>query len=71
LHLLCCCCLAQAFCWLCGGATGTRHTWTQIDNHSCGRYKDEADAKVGECLRTSAAAAVAVMLLMLLLQQLC
>lgn len=36
----------QPFCWLCGVATGMRHTWTQIDNHSCGRFKDEADAKV-------------------------
>ncbi|KAF6250673.1 hypothetical protein COO60DRAFT_1471727 [Scenedesmus sp. NREL 46B-D3] len=37
-NLVMCKC-GQAFCWLCGGATGTRHTWTQIDNHSCGRYK--------------------------------
>eukprot|EP00775_Hariotina_reticulata_P013428 gene13428-13556_t len=39
------------FCWLCGCATGMRHTWTQIDNHSCGRYKEEADAKANEALR--------------------
>ncbi|WIA17066.1 hypothetical protein OEZ85_013967 [Tetradesmus obliquus] len=50
-NLVMCKC-GQAFCWLCGGATGTRHTWTQIDNHSCGRYKDEADARINDALRS-------------------
>lgn len=27
--------------WLCGGATGREHTWSNITGHSCGRYKDE------------------------------
>lgn len=36
----------QAFCWLCGGATGRAHTWSNIENHSCGRYKDEAEERV-------------------------
>eukprot|EP00879_Flechtneria_rotunda_P010931 GHRR01011422.1.p1 GENE.GHRR01011422.1~~GHRR01011422.1.p1 ORF type:complete len:527 (+),score=168.68 GHRR01011422.1:246-1826(+) len=41
----------QPFCWLCGCATGMRHTWSQIDNHSCGRYKDEADARINNATR--------------------
>eukprot|EP00879_Flechtneria_rotunda_P017835 GHRR01018694.1.p3 GENE.GHRR01018694.1~~GHRR01018694.1.p3 ORF type:complete len:197 (+),score=79.57 GHRR01018694.1:1946-2536(+) len=28
-----------------------RHTWSQIDNHSCGRYKDEADARINNATR--------------------
>ncbi|KAI3465019.1 hypothetical protein Pfo_021682 [Paulownia fortunei] len=35
------CICGQPFCWLCGGATGTEHTWTSIANHDCGRYKEE------------------------------
>lgn len=42
----CWCCVLQAFCWLCGGATGRAHTWTSIADHSCGRFKDEAEEKV-------------------------
>ena len=26
--------LRQAFCWLCGAATGYTHTWTEISGHS-------------------------------------
>ncbi|GFQ04213.1 probable E3 ubiquitin-protein ligase ari2 [Phtheirospermum japonicum] len=35
------CICGQPFCWLCGGATGIAHTLTSIENHSCGRYKEE------------------------------
>ncbi|CAN1173047.1 Probable E3 ubiquitin-protein ligase ARI2 [Linum perenne] len=41
-NLVCCVC-GQAFCWLCGAATGRAHTWTTIDGHSCGRYKEDAE----------------------------
>lgn len=34
------CVCGQAFCWLCGGATGTEHTWTRIVGHSCNVFKD-------------------------------
>ncbi|KAF7810951.1 putative E3 ubiquitin-protein ligase ARI1 isoform X1 [Senna tora] len=37
-NLVSCIC-GQAFCWLCGGATGREHTWSSIAGHSCGRYK--------------------------------
>ena len=36
----------QHFCWLCGGATGLAHTYSSISGHTCGRYKDEADARI-------------------------
>eukprot|EP00878_Enallax_costatus_P004275 GHUV01004505.1.p1 GENE.GHUV01004505.1~~GHUV01004505.1.p1 ORF type:complete len:527 (+),score=139.84 GHUV01004505.1:269-1849(+) len=49
-NLVVCKC-GQPFCWLCGIATGMRHTWTSIDNHSCGRFKEESDAKVNEAQR--------------------
>ncbi|KAJ9674612.1 hypothetical protein PVL29_023883 [Vitis rotundifolia] len=39
-NLVSCIC-GQSFCWLCGGATGRDHTWTNITGHSCGRYKEE------------------------------
>lgn len=48
----------QAFCWLCGGATGRAHTWTSIENHSCGRYKDEAEERVSVWHSRGTAAAV-------------
>ncbi|KAK4429121.1 putative E3 ubiquitin-protein ligase ARI2 [Sesamum alatum] len=35
------CICGQPFCWLCGAATGTEHTWDHISNHQCGRYKEE------------------------------
>ncbi|MQL93214.1 hypothetical protein Taro_025847, partial [Colocasia esculenta] len=39
-NLVTCIC-GQAFCWLCGAATGYEHTWSSIAGHSCGRYKDQ------------------------------
>lgn len=41
----------QAFCWLCGAATGTLHTWQKIEGHSCGRWKDEMDRKIDAAAR--------------------
>ncbi|XP_068656256.1 probable E3 ubiquitin-protein ligase ARI2 [Aristolochia californica] len=41
-NLVSCIC-GQAFCWLCGGATGREHTWSSIAGHSCGRYKEDRD----------------------------
>mmetsp|Transcript_12045 Transcript_12045/g.25884 ORF Transcript_12045/g.25884 Transcript_12045/m.25884 type:complete len:537 (+) Transcript_12045:152-1762(+) len=41
----------QAFCWLCGQATGTAHTWHKIEGHSCGRFKDEMDRRINEAER--------------------
>ncbi|XP_051134078.1 probable E3 ubiquitin-protein ligase ARI2 isoform X2 [Andrographis paniculata] len=41
-NLVSCIC-GQAFCWLCGGATGRDHTWSHIANHSCGRYKEDKE----------------------------
>ncbi len=41
----------QAFCWLCGAATGMSHTWTEISGHSCGRYKEDVDRRIGEAQR--------------------
>lgn len=43
----------QAFCWLCGHATGYTHTWTEIAQHSCGRYKEEADKKIDQAQRNN------------------
>ncbi|XP_021896701.1 probable E3 ubiquitin-protein ligase ARI2 [Carica papaya] len=40
-HVACIC--GQAFCWLCGAATGRDHTWSRIAGHSCGRYKDDKE----------------------------
>ena len=37
------CICGQAFCWLCGVATGRDHTWTNISGHSCGRYKEDVE----------------------------
>ncbi|KIY94297.1 putative E3 ubiquitin-protein ligase ARI1 [Monoraphidium neglectum] len=28
-----------------------RHTWTSIEGHSCGRFKDEMDVRMGEAAR--------------------
>ncbi|WOK98483.1 putative E3 ubiquitin-protein ligase ARI2 isoform X2 [Canna indica] len=39
-NLVACIC-GQAFCWLCGGATGRDHTWSSISGHSCGRFKED------------------------------
>lgn len=46
-NLVVCSC-GQAFCWLCGSATGRAHTWTNIEGHSCGRWKDEAEKRAAE-----------------------
>ncbi|KAK9286988.1 hypothetical protein L1049_015396 [Liquidambar formosana] len=43
-NLVSCIC-GQAFCWLCGGATGRDHTWSNIAGHSCGRYKEDTEKK--------------------------
>eukprot|EP00887_Chlorella_sp_A99_P003167 scaffold9.g3167.t1 len=49
-NLVVCRC-GQAFCWLCGQATGRSHTWTNIEGHACGAYKDEAESKASEAQR--------------------
>lgn len=49
-NLVLCRC-GQAFCWLCGQATGRAHTWTAIEGHSCGAYKEEAEARANEAQR--------------------
>lgn len=49
-NLVVCKC-GQPFCWLCGQGTGMQHTWTSIANHSCGRFKDELDARMSEAAR--------------------
>ncbi|XP_039013085.1 probable E3 ubiquitin-protein ligase ARI2 isoform X2 [Hibiscus syriacus] len=41
-NLVSCIC-GQAFCWLCGGATGRDHTWSRITGHSCGRYIEDRE----------------------------
>lgn len=41
----------QAFCWLCGEGTGHAHTWSNINGHECGRWKEELDRKVDEAAR--------------------
>lgn len=43
-NLVSCQC-GQCFCWLCGQATGRAHTWTTIEGHTCGSFKEEAEAK--------------------------
>ncbi|KAL3614144.1 carbonyl reductase (NADPH-dependent) ari1 [Castilleja foliolosa] len=49
-NLVSCIC-GQAFCWLCGGATGREHTWNSIANHSCGRYKEDSEKKAKSAKR--------------------
>ncbi|XP_047336873.1 probable E3 ubiquitin-protein ligase ARI1 [Impatiens glandulifera] len=34
------CICRQYFCWKCGGATGSQHTWDSIAGHSCGQYTE-------------------------------
>ncbi|CAN6447671.1 unnamed protein product [Victoria cruziana] len=48
-NLVTCIC-GQSFCWLCGAATGFRHTWLDIEGHSCGSYKASLEKK-GESTR--------------------
>ncbi|CAI0558753.1 unnamed protein product [Linum tenue] len=43
-NLVICTC-QQAFCWLCGAATGREHSWDSIAYHSCGRYKEDHKKK--------------------------
>ncbi|CAA2988571.1 probable E3 ubiquitin- ligase ARI2 isoform X1 [Olea europaea subsp. europaea] len=45
------CVCGQAFCWLCGGATGQDHTWSNIINHSCGHYKEDGEKKAERAKR--------------------
>lgn len=49
-NLVLCSC-GQAFCWLCGQATGRAHDWTTIYGHSCGAYKEKAEAKASDAQR--------------------
>ncbi|PIN22131.1 putative E3 ubiquitin ligase [Handroanthus impetiginosus] len=49
-NLVSCIC-GQAFCWLCGVATGRDHTWSHIANHSCGRYKEDKEKKAERAKR--------------------
>uniref|UniRef100_A0A2P2JJZ6 RBR-type E3 ubiquitin transferase n=2 Tax=Rhizophora mucronata TaxID=61149 RepID=A0A2P2JJZ6_RHIMU len=49
-NLVSCIC-GQAFCWLCGGATGRDHTWSRISGHSCGRYKEDQEQKTERAKR--------------------
>lgn len=48
-HVTCRC--GQSFCWHCGAATGTEHTWDRIMNHSCGSYKEEVAQKTQKAER--------------------
>lgn len=45
------CRCGQCICWLCGGATGSEHTWTSIAGHSCNRYKEENGGKTRDTSR--------------------
>lgn len=38
-------CFMPCFSWLCGGATGTRHSWSHIADHSCGRFEENTKKK--------------------------
>jgi hypothetical protein len=38
---------------LCGHATGYQHTWSEIADHSCGRYKEEADKRIDKAQRSN------------------
>ncbi|XP_065855855.1 probable E3 ubiquitin-protein ligase ARI2 [Euphorbia lathyris] len=49
-NLVSCIC-GQAFCWLCGGATGRDHTWSRISGHSCGRYKEDKEKQTERAKR--------------------
>lgn len=45
------CLCGQAFCWLCGAATGREHNWTSIEGHSCGRYKEDREKEAARAER--------------------
>ncbi|KAL6645532.1 hypothetical protein ACP70R_017140 [Stipagrostis hirtigluma subsp. patula] len=49
-NLVACIC-GQAFCWLCGGATGRDHTWSSISGHSCGRFTEDQTKKTEQARR--------------------
>jgi len=49
-NLVTCHC-GQSFCWLCGIGTGKAHTWTSIQDHSCGRFKEDAESKANAAER--------------------
>lgn len=49
-NLVACIC-GQAFCWLCGAATGRDHTWNSIEGHSCGRYKEDREKEAARAER--------------------
>lgn len=49
-NLVSCIC-GQAFCWLCGAATGREHNWNSIEGHSCGRFKDEKEKEAARAQR--------------------
>uniref|UniRef100_A0A7S4GEC2 RBR-type E3 ubiquitin transferase n=2 Tax=Eutreptiella gymnastica TaxID=73025 RepID=A0A7S4GEC2_9EUGL len=42
-NLMACRC-GSFFCWICGQQTGAEHTWTEINGHTCGKYKENFDA---------------------------
>ncbi|KAL9449243.1 hypothetical protein AB3S75_011216 [Citrus x aurantiifolia] len=50
-NLVSCIC-GQPFCWLCGAATGSDHTWTSIAGHSCGRYKEDREKETESAKRS-------------------
>lgn len=43
--------LLFVYSWLCGGATGTSHTYRSIAGHSCGRYKDDKEKQMERAKR--------------------
>ncbi|XP_057788280.1 probable E3 ubiquitin-protein ligase ARI2 isoform X2 [Salvia miltiorrhiza] len=45
------CVCGQSFCWLCGEATGYSHSWDSIEDHSCGRYKEDTNKKAEHAKR--------------------
>lgn len=47
-NLVVCRSCRQAFCWLCGAKTGTRHTWERIEGHTCGEWKAAADRDIAQ-----------------------
>jgi ariadne-1 len=44
-HIVCPC--GQPMCWLCGQGTGRGHSATSIEGHSCGRFREDAEAVAG------------------------
>jgi len=50
-NLVVCPC-GQAFCWLCGKSTGRAHDWNNIQGHSCGAFREEAESKATESQRS-------------------